>query len=591
MKRSLALLLWLLIALSGLGSLVRPTPSAAAPVVAVPETLERVPPQPAPPSAQVAAEGETMTALPQVTGAAQPQPFTLALDRNHGVAPARLARALQADLVRDGYELLQVGSPEEAQLYIGYEPPAGFVTLPLTATRFVPVVSYWLPVTEVAYADLERIFRGEVRTWAELGVSMPERIVRLALESDPPSPLSPPVAPLLSDAAALIAALNTSPGGIALIPLAQVDVRMRALRVDGHDPLLEEELFLGDPLVRQLYVAIAPDAPAVAARWARALAARQCVAPLEPAIEVIVVGDIMPGRLVGRLLSGWDDYTCPFSLVYQTLRAADLTIANLEGALSDHIKPPEERQTMFFVGNGRFVEGLQYAGIDGVSLANNHSLNFGPTGVSHTLALLSEAGIAAFGAGMDLEQARRSAVFEIQGIRFAFLGYDAVSYYYAADQDRAGTAPADPALIAADIAAARNQADVVVPYFHWGVEYTHQANRIQEDLARHAVEAGADLVLGNHPHWVQGLEYYQGVPIVYSMGNFVFDQGLSIETQQGLILHFVFRGRRLVGLRLQAIQIAGYYQPFILPAAQAQEVYLQVQQFSPSWTHEKGAQP
>jgi hypothetical protein len=75
------------------------------------------------------------------------------------------------------------------------------------------------------------------------------------------------------------------------------------------------------------------------------------------------------------------------------------------------------------------------------------------------------------------------------------------------------------------------------------------------------------------------------------MGNFVFDQGLSIETQQGLILHLVFRGRRLVGLRLQAIQIEGYYQPYILPATNAQEIYRQVQQVSPSWTHEKGIQP
>jgi poly-gamma-glutamate synthesis protein (capsule biosynthesis protein) len=207
------------------------------------------------------------------------------------------------------------------------------------------------------------------------------------------------------------------------------------------------------------------------------------------------------------------------------------------------------------------------------------------------LALLSDAGIAAFGAGMDLAQARRPAVFEVQGIRFAFLGYDAVSYYYAAEEGRAGTAPADPTWIAADIAAARTQADVVIPYFHWGVEYTHRANDAQVALAHLAVEAGADVVLGNHPHWVQGLEYFQQTPIIYSMGNFVFDQRLSLETRQGVIVHLVFRGPRLVGLRLEAIQIEDYYQPFFLSAEKAQEIYHQVQQSSPSWTHEKGAKP
>lgn len=591
MKRSVVLLAWLLIGLTGLGSLVQPARGAAAPAVAVEAAPTWMPLEQAPPPARVALDPDAAPAVAPAPGVAQPRPFKLAVDRDHGGAPTRLAAELEAGLARDGYEVRRVGPTGEAEIYIGYDPPAGFDTLPLTTTGFVPVVSYWSPITEVTFADLERIYRGEVRTWAEVGGPSAERIVRLELQSDPPAPLAPPAGRPLPDIPALVAALNDSPGGIALVPLELVDVRVRALRIDGRDPLLGEAPVPGDPLVRQLSIAVAPAAPAAAAAWARTLAAQQRLAPPEPAIEVIVVGDIMPGRLVGRLLAVWSDYTCPFSRVYETLGAADLTIANLEGALSDRIAPPEERQTMLFVGDGRFVDGLRYAGIDGVSLANNHSLNFGRAGLSDTLTLLSAAGIASFGAGSDLAQARRAAFFEVEGVRFAFLGYDAVSYYYAAEEGRAGTAPADPELIAADIAAAHAQADIVIPYFHWGVEYTHSANRIQQDLAHRAVEAGAAIVLGNHPHWVQGLESYQGVPIVYSLGNFVFDQSLSLETQQGMILHLIFRGHRLAGLRLQAIQIAGYHQPFVLPAEQAQEVYRQVEQVSPLWTHGQGAQP
>ena len=589
MKRSLALFLWVLIALLGLAPFVPPKMGAPAYADSAPALVKKPRPETTPPPARFVADDDTTGVALRARGASEPQPFLLALDR--GAAPARLAGVLQQDIARDGYTVRRVASTDHADIYIGYDPPPTFLTFPLTATHFIPVVSYWLPITEVAYADLERIFRGEVRTWADLGAPTPEKVARLALRTDPPAPLAPPAGPFLPDTAALAAALDTLPGGIALVPLEQVDPRMRALRVDGRDPLLEEEATPGDPLVRQLYVAVAPDAPAHAAAWVRVLAGHQHIAPPEPAIEIVVVGDIMPGRLVGRRLLAFDDYTCPFSRVNEGLGAADLTIANLEGALSDEIAPPTEPQTMLFVGNGRFVEGLRYAGIDGVSLANNHSRNFGTAGVSDTLALLSAAGIGAFGAGMDLAEARRPAVFEVRGVTFAFLGYDGVSYYYAAEEERAGTMPADPALIAADIVAAREQADVVIPYFHWGTEYTHRPSTHQKDLAHLAVEAGAHVVLGTHPHWVQGLEYYRGAAIVYSLGNFVFDQRLSQETRQGTIVHLIFRGSRLVSLRLQAIQIEEYYQPFFLPPGPAREVYSQVQEYSPSWTQQKGAQP
>jgi poly-gamma-glutamate synthesis protein (capsule biosynthesis protein) len=184
---------------------------------------------------------------------------------------------------------------------------------------------------------------------------------------------------------------------------------------------------------------------------------------------------------------------------------------------------------------------------------------------------------------MNLAEARRPALFTVKGVTLAFLGYDAISDDYLAGEERAGSVPADPALIAEDIAAARGQADVVIVYFHWGWEYTHDPSPWQQTLARQAVEAGADLVIGSHPHWVQGLERYRGVPILYSLGNFVADQMWSLETRQGLIAHLIFRGKHLVGLRLHAVQIEDYHQPRPLPAAEAEAVYQAIREASISW--------
>ena len=518
---------------------------------------------------------------------------------------ARLGERLVGDLTQAGFRTVPVEAVGEApasttapvsptvDLYLGYSPPPDFQTWPLTATRFVPVVSFWLPVTEVTYADLERIFRGEVGNWAELGSVEPEAVVPLALQTDPLAPLQPLSGTVLPDADALVAELERSPGGIALIPLEQVDVRMRALQVDGYDPLLEETARPGDPLVRFRYLALSPQASAGLARWAATFAQEVQAAPVEPAIEVVVVGDVVPGRTVERkILEYGGDYTSPFALVGAELRRADLTIANLEGVISDEITPPSDPTTFFFVASGRFRDGLRYAGVDGVSLGNNHSMNFGAEGLSDTLRLLDEVGIAHFGAGMDLTAARRPALFTVKGVTFAFLSYDGISYeLYGAGEDWAGTAPADPALFAADIAAARQQADVVIPYFHWGWEYTVDPSPWQSDVAHQAVDAGADLVLGGHPHWVQAFERYHGVPILYSPGNFVFDQMWSTETRRGVIWRLIFRGSRLVNIRLQAVQIEDYYQPYLMPAAEAEEVYWMIRAASPAWPHKEGAEP
>lgn len=536
----------------------------------IPET----PPPKAPGDTRPLLSGETVFRSPATPQPDEPEPVSLTVAVGPGTDPEHLEEALLQHLTAKGiHSIPQEASGWPADLYIGYTPPPDFRTWPLTSTQFVPAMSFWSPVSEVSYTDLVHLFRREVENWAELGLPFSATVVPLVL-GDPPFLLEVSDAQRFTDTAALLSALEAHPGGIALLPLERTDVGLRVLRVNGRDLLLEESVLPGDPLVRTLFLAWSPSLPETLVKEVQAFGRGLHVAPLPPPIVITVVGDIFTGRSVRRKVEAYgNDYTRPFTPTRTLLEGADLTVANLEGVISDRIVPPVDPYTFFFVGSGHFTFGLRYAGIDAVSLANNHSMNFAPEGMNDTLSLLRQAGIVPFGAGMNLAEARRPALFTIKGITLALLGYDAISDAYLADEERAGSAPADPVRIAEDIAAARKQADVVIVYFHWGWEYTHDPSPWQQTLAHQAVEAGADLVIGSHPHWVQGLERYRGVPILYSLGNFIADQMWSIETRQGLVAQWVFRGKQPVGLRLQAIQIEDYHQPWPLPAAEAEAVY------------------
>jgi poly-gamma-glutamate capsule biosynthesis protein CapA/YwtB (metallophosphatase superfamily) len=184
------------------------------------------------------------------------------------------------------------------------------------------------------------------------------------------------------------------------------------------------------------------------------------------------------------------------------------------------------------------------------------------------------------GTGIDLLEARREAIISVQGTRFAFLGYDDIAPYYHAHEGGPGTAPLDASFLREDIARARQAADVVVVLPHWGIEYTSVPTERQQELARVAVEAGATLIVGNHPHWAQAVEYSEGAFVAYSLGNFVFDQDWSLETQQGLVLEAVFRGSRLVSVDLVPIRIRDMHQPTLAPADEAREVLRRIEEAS-----------
>jgi poly-gamma-glutamate synthesis protein (capsule biosynthesis protein) len=275
-------------------------------------------------------------------------------------------------------------------------------------------------------------------------------------------------------------------------------------------------------------------------------------------ITIAAVGDVSLGREVAERMAQ-QGASYPFELVTGLLGDADVTIANLENALTERGEAQAKAYT--FRAPPRFAGGLAVAGIDLVSLGNNHSADFGREGVADTLAALDAAGLAYAGAGLDEAGARAPAFVEAKGLRLAFLSYTDVLENTFAGPDVAGVAFAEAPVIAADVAAARAQADVVIVALHFGLEYTDAPQASQQVLARAAIDAGALLVLGHHPHTLQGLERYGDGLIAYSLGNFVFDldevdlASLGPRAYQTAVLYVTLSPDRVLEARLEPVAI------------------------------------
>jgi Bacterial capsule synthesis protein PGA_cap len=226
---------------------------------------------------------------------------------------------------------------------------------------------------------------------------------------------------------------------------------------------------------------------------------------------LIATGDTIPARLVNVEANQRRDFLWPFRPTADYVKQADVTFINLETPLLAGCPP---RPTgMVFCGDPRFVDGLTLIGTKVANLANNH-VYAGPD-TQRTADLLQQHGIP------TATNLGPPAILDVRGLRFAFVGCNAVT----------GGPPVDREALRADIQHARSQADVVVVQFHWGKEYERQpmiAPGVAPDdpveLGHLAVDAGADLVVGNHPHWVQGVEVYKDHLITYAHGNYVFDQ-------------------------------------------------------------------
>lgn len=268
-------------------------------------------------------------------------------------------------------------------------------------------------------------------------------------------------------------------------------------------------------------------------------------------------GDIMLSRNVGTAIVNANDPTLPFKKIADIIKKADISFANLESPFYD--KGPRKTEGLIFKAEPNTIEGLTYAGIDVLSTANNHSYDQGKEGILFTSEWLRQHKIMPVGTGTNCS---KGLVKEANGIKYGYLAYS-----YSAFND-GGRVP-DPMVcdwndreqVASDIAALNAAADFVIVSAHMGTEYKREPETANATAAHAAIDAGADLFIGHHPHWIQTIEEYKGKYIFYSLGNFVFDQMWSQDTREGLGVKMLFKDKKLDRIELVPIVIDDYCCP------------------------------
>lgn len=318
------------------------------------------------------------------------------------------------------------------------------------------------------------------------------------------------------------------PEKVAVVPAAALGPQVRALSVAGVDPVREPEEY-------PLRTAATAQTP--------------------PVVTVSVVGDIMLGRGVAEAAGGSGDPAPALRPTADRLAAADITVGNLENTLSRAGAPRQGGDS--FAADPAVVGGLRNAGFDVLGLANNHAGDFGDRALVRTVRRLRTGGIGTFGAGRNPRQAWQPAVVERRGTRVGFLGFNAIG-------ETQGVAPGQPGAVSVSmpprtgpldeqelrrferaVRRLADRVDVVVALPHWGTQYTNRPEPVQRQVARRLVDAGADVVVGGHPHWLQGAEMVGGRLVVHSLGNFVFDMDFMQRTQEGAVLELTFWGEEL----------------------------------------------
>ncbi|MGB9847833.1 MAG: CapA family protein [Minisyncoccia bacterium] len=282
-------------------------------------------------------------------------------------------------------------------------------------------------------------------------------------------------------------------------------------------------------------------------------------------VSGLFVGDLMLSRGVAYQIEKNNDLYYPFHHIKELLLKNDFVFANLESPIIDgrKIKSGE----MVFRADEKLVPILKELNFSIFSLANNHIFNFGEKGLLTTMNLLNKAQILAVGAGSNENEAYDFKIIERNGIKFAFLAYndmDVAPLNSGATENHAGTALINLEKMRIAIQKARNNADFVIVSLHAGNEYQFKPNDSQIITAHYAIDNGADLVIGHHPHIIQPIEKYKNSYIFYSLGNFVFDQMWSSQTREAIAVRIIFTPSSIKTIQIWPILIENYSQPRII---------------------------
>lgn len=365
-------------------------------------------------------------------------------------------------------------------------------------------------------------------------------------------------------ARALLKDVHADDDLLALVPAEAVDERVRVLTVGGRHPLRDPARY---PL-------------------------RTSAAEAQPEVTTVtIVGDVMLGRRVAR--ASGNDPSRPLRPTAKRLASAEITVGNLESTLSDDGSPTQGGDS--FHADPAIIKGLELAGFDAVVLANNHLGDYGQRALRQTLATLRAADLPYVGAGRNLTEARRPVIISRDGVRVGFIATESIGETPAATADRGGTnrlnmPPRTGPLnekqmdrISGDIEKLADRVDVVIVIPHWGTQYTHVPEASQRRAARAFVTAGADLVIGGHPHWVQGWERMSGSLVVHSLGNFVFDMDFQTKTMEGIFVEIVLWDDEVKAVEPVPYRLDSRFVPRVVKGRQAERILGDV------WSTSRGA--
>jgi poly-gamma-glutamate synthesis protein (capsule biosynthesis protein) len=273
---------------------------------------------------------------------------------------------------------------------------------------------------------------------------------------------------------------------------------------------------------------------------------------------LVVTGDVMLGRAVNLQIDKYKDPYFPFRKVKSLLESSDIAYINLENPIVDPC--PSSTTGMIFCAPTSSIKALTYAGIDVVNLANNHTRNYGQVGYNSTIEYLEKESIL-------YNDSDNIAEMKVGNTTFVFLGFDLVSRDWKKSE------------VAVRVANAESNVDVLVVGFHWGREYSSKPTEEQREVARLVIDLGADLVIGHHPHVIQPIEVYNGVPIAYSLGNFVFDQMWSERTKEGVVGKYRFKDGKLFDYEFIPIYINNLGQPEVVKDSQKADKIMSLLEF------------
>ncbi|MEB3343014.1 CapA family protein [Okeania sp.] len=295
--------------------------------------------------------------------------------------------------------------------------------------------------------------------------------------------------------------------------------------------------------------------------------------PKDPNVTLMFGGDVNLSNPVSNAMQG--NYQLPFAKMDE-YRTADLTIVNLDNPLA-HSTLKSATQPKELTVNPNYVKVLKSGGIDLVNLANDHTIDYTEKTLEETIKTLEHSGIHSLGAGKTIDEARRPKIIKVKGQKIAYLNYYDTDVQSNTTGVKVNISNRDR--ISSDIQILRKQVDWIIVNYHWGVELSEYPGDWQMDIARMTIDQGADLVVGHHPKVLQGAEIYQGRPIIYSLGNFIFGDTSNQESDyETAVLKVSLKPGKMKVEFLPVV--VSQYQPQIVKGEKGEEILKHISQIS-----------